>query len=230
MKKHAFTTVEVIIVIAIIGLLVAIVIPAFIKANNQSHLNKLKLSYNQNLANPIIWDPETLLVVELDKNWEKINAIVGVIKSPSIETFKSLSLDGQKLAIKPITSDFLAKYPFETLLRYVNGDNPSKAFLTDIYDYRFSNHTSVSIDPIPVAVAVARTVTEKPVPYPFKVKGGQLEINYPDITSPKSIIYNGVEYVLPSEDKESNNELQDGVYPRYVDKTLGSSFLKVITN
>lgn len=197
--KKGFTLVEVLIILAIIGLLAAIAVPSFLKARDQSNLNSLGLvsMYVSNGPN-IIYDTETFLVVETSKHNKEVTRVKGKITSPTIEQFKSLKPEGALQAIKPLTASFLAKYPEKELIQFASGKKPiPNEFFRDLRGDQFDtsdlNNTVIKTkDEIIVSVA-KKDRPEQQVALTFN--GKVLAITHSKFPSqPESVVFNGVVY------------------------------------
>lgn len=99
--KKGITLVELMILVAIVGLVLAIAVPTYCKARDTTKINKLGLKCSGAIGtgNCIYYSLDTKCVVELDEDLITIKRTIGKITVP-ITIFEDLSLNRQREVIE----------------------------------------------------------------------------------------------------------------------------------
>lgn len=112
--KKGFTILEVIVVVAIVGLLASIAVPSFIEANRANKLAEIGIKK----AHPFFYNPETKEVVEINDDYTSITRVIGVL-SVSIIQFEKTSPENRHKLISYRDSKAWAEVTKEEIV--ING-------------------------------------------------------------------------------------------------------------
>ena len=192
MKRSAFTLVETMIVVAIIGLVAAIVIPAVAKVRDKNLLNKLGLKRMGNPYDGLIYNAQTKEVVKLNDERTEIIEVIGKINMP-IDDFKKLSHDAQLEAIYKGwgKEDLPWELTEKEKLAKKFGETPSKS--------------EPSVDASPL--------------YTLDVDGSKVIIHHTKCSSPDVIAFNE-DFYVPVSAAEDAPKIQDDPKYKYIENSF----------